>query len=295
MSLVAILTPTYNRAYILKNLYESLLNQNNYNFVWYVIDDGSTDSTEELVNSLYTDKFRIVYKKKVNGGKHTAINFGMEYIKEELTFIVDSDDYLKMDAIDTICVDWEKYKSNELSGLSYYRLYPNDEVIGVKWPGDVMSIDSFANMRINKKTYGDKAEIWKTELLKAHPFPEFKGERFLSEAVVWNKLSEEGYKMVFLPKGIYVCEYLEDGLTKEGRQTRLINFQGTLEHAKSHFFKEVNFFIQIKYMLYYTAVSIYAKYKKKAFGHLKSLYKMGYVLLYFPASVLSFYWKHAYK
>ena len=65
MSLIAILTPTYNRAYIIRTLYESLLKQSSYNFVWYVIDDGSTDKTEELIDSFSTDKFKIIYKKKI--------------------------------------------------------------------------------------------------------------------------------------------------------------------------------------------------------------------------------------
>lgn len=295
MSLIAILTPTYNRAYIIRTLYESLLKQSSYNFVWYVIDDGSTDKTEELIDSFSTDKFKIIYKKKLNGGKHTAINFGMKYIKEELTFIVDSDDSLKSNAIETICIDWKKYKCKELAGLSYYRVFSNDIVIGAKWPDNQISIDTFVNMRINKNTYGDKAEVWKTSLLKTHPFPEFEGERFLSEAIVWNKISEEKYKMVFLPKGIYICEYLEDGLTKQGRKTRLENFQGTMEHAKSHFFKEVNFFIRMKYMLYYTAVSIYSKCRKSAFKDLKRNYRIGYALSYLPAIVLDFHWKCKYK
>jgi glycosyltransferase involved in cell wall biosynthesis len=73
---LSILTPTYNRSYILPKLFESLCTQSNHNFEWVIIDDGSTDDTEELVSNWISKelKFDIKYHKKKNGGKHTAMN-----------------------------------------------------------------------------------------------------------------------------------------------------------------------------------------------------------------------------
>ena len=106
---VAVLTPTYNRAYILDKLYLSLEEQTIKDFVWYIIDDGSTDDTESLISSFSCKEFSIKYTKKENGGKHTALNVGISQIEEELTIIVDSDDTLTKDAIETIKRDWDKY------------------------------------------------------------------------------------------------------------------------------------------------------------------------------------------
>ena len=49
---LTILTPTYNRAYILPKLYASLVEQTNKHFDWMVVDDGSTDNTEQLISEL---------------------------------------------------------------------------------------------------------------------------------------------------------------------------------------------------------------------------------------------------
>ena len=114
MKTVAILTPTYNRAHTLDKLYESLLIQTSFDFKWYLVDDGSSDTTEEKVKEFVNDKFEMLYIKKENGGKHTALNVGVSQIEEELTFIVDSDDYITSDAVETIVSDWEKYRNIEI-------------------------------------------------------------------------------------------------------------------------------------------------------------------------------------
>ena len=86
---VSILTPTFNRGKLLYKLYNSLINQSNKNFEWVVIDDGSTDNTKQVINKYISDnKISIKYFYKNNGGKHKAINYGMQYINSELTFIV---------------------------------------------------------------------------------------------------------------------------------------------------------------------------------------------------------------
>ncbi|WP_309559784.1 glycosyltransferase family 2 protein [Bacteroides thetaiotaomicron] len=52
MCMITVFTPTYNRGYIIQQLYDSLILQSYKNFEWLVIDDGSTDDTEELLNLL---------------------------------------------------------------------------------------------------------------------------------------------------------------------------------------------------------------------------------------------------
>ena len=81
MSLVTILTPTYNRAYVLPKLYASLTEQIDCDFEWLVVDDGSQDDTEALIKGyIAEDKIRVTYIKKKNGGKHDARNVGIEQI-----------------------------------------------------------------------------------------------------------------------------------------------------------------------------------------------------------------------
>lgn len=257
MKKLAILTSTYNRAYVLPTLYESLLKQTSYDFVWYIIDDGSTDDTSYICNGFSREKFDIQYFKKENGGKHTALNYAYDLIDTELTFIVDSDDFLTVDAVETILRDWEKYRSDPaIAGLSYYKMYKNRTIVGDRYSQET-TIDTYINQRINKKIMGDKAEVYRTELLKQNRFPVFPNEKFMSEAVVWCKISQE-YSLVFIAKGIYICEYLQDGLTKEGRVKQILNPRGTMEHAKAHMCPQVKWTIRLKYFVLYLAASRFA-------------------------------------
>jgi glycosyltransferase involved in cell wall biosynthesis len=101
--MITIFTPTYNRAYSLRRLYDSLCKQTSNDFEWLVVDDGSTDDTENLINSFIADgKVDIRYFKQANGGKHRAINFGVREARGELFFIVDSDDQVTPDAVEWI-------------------------------------------------------------------------------------------------------------------------------------------------------------------------------------------------
>ena len=111
MKTLAIVTPTYNRANLITNAYKSLENQTNKDFVWYVIDDGSTDNTNQIMDEIIKKStFEIKYEKKSNGGKHTALNKALELVKEELTLILDSDDILTENAADTVIKDYEEKK-----------------------------------------------------------------------------------------------------------------------------------------------------------------------------------------
>ena len=112
---ITVFTPTYNRAYIIEKLYHSLQRQTFKDFEWIVVDDGSEDETEDLFKKIQKDKnlFEIRYIKQKNGGKHRAINKGIEIAKGELFFIVDSDDYLIDTALKTITEIEESIPENE--------------------------------------------------------------------------------------------------------------------------------------------------------------------------------------
>lgn len=221
---ITVFTPTYNRAYILPNLYDSLQNQTYKDFEWIVIDDGSTDKTEELFNKWISEKndFKITYKKVENGGKHRAINKGVSMAKGELFFIVDSDDYLVDNALEKI-IAWEhtiKGKNN-FAGVAGNKGYSIDEIVGQTFSGDF--IDATSLQRNQKNILGDKAEVFYTEILKKYKFPEFDGEKFVTEKIVWNQIAYDGYKIRWFNDIIYICDYLEDGLTNSMIKIELEN------------------------------------------------------------------------
>ena len=223
--MVTIMTPTYNRGYIIKNLYESLRKQSSKNFEWLVIDDGSQDNTEELFNNYILKQkndFKIQYYKIKNGGKHRAINYALDKAKGEYFFIVDSDDILTNDSIETI-LEWFSTIKNKknYAGVSGLKGYKNTNImIGKTFQGKYKDCSNLE--RLNNNIIGDKAEIYYTNILRKYKFPVFENETFLSEMVVWNKIAENGYIIRWFNKIIYKGEYLEDGLTKN-METRFMS------------------------------------------------------------------------
>ena len=68
---ITVFTPTFNRAYILENLYRSLQRQSFRDFEWLIVDEGSSDNTQTLVESWRGEDnpFPIRYVRQENGGK----------------------------------------------------------------------------------------------------------------------------------------------------------------------------------------------------------------------------------
>lgn len=213
--LCTVVTPTFNRGYIIDKLYNSLLKQTNKSFEWIIVDDGSTDDTEQIVNNCInkTSSFPIKYYKKKNGGKHTAINYALNKAKGKYFFIVDSDDYLPDNAIDIVFKWFDSIKDEDnFAGIGGLRIdFKTKQVIGTTFEGEYQDCTSLERNGYN--ILGDKAEVFYTSLLKKYRFPEFENEKFLSEAVVWNKIAADGYKIRWFNEGIYMCKYRSDGLT----------------------------------------------------------------------------------
>lgn len=231
---ITVFTPTYNRAYIIEKLYRSLQRQSCTDFEWLVVDDGSSDGTEELFVKWAHDRnpFPIRYYKQENGGKCRAINRGLEKANGELFFTVDSDDYLTDDALEKIVMwDAEIPKSQKYCGFAGNRGVTSDSTPNRLYNGgylDGTALDRYGNKQeIYGLVDGERAYIFYTEIHRQYMYPEFPGEKFLTEAVTWDKMAYEGYKMRFYNDIIWIWEYKEDGLTKAGYKVFLNNPQGT--------------------------------------------------------------------
>lgn len=292
MKNITVLTPTYNRGKLLQNLYKSLCVQDCKDFEWLIIDDGSSDNTEEYIKEIIkqTD-FLITYYKKENGGKHTALNYAYKYIKTPLTFIVDSDDVLTSDAISTISKVYCTYRNeNDLCGFSFLRGKPNGGYLSTSGvPQDGMKA-SFVECRINKSIGGDMAEVWFTECLKEYPFPEFKGEKFLGEDIIWIKMAQK-YEMRFFNKVIYISDYLNDGLTSNRRRHNINSPNGCVARAEAFLNSKSKLKAKIKAMLQY---QVYGKFAGRSNGDLlrNTKKKALYICCFIPAQVLYIKWNN---
>ncbi|MCQ2246325.1 MAG: glycosyltransferase family 2 protein [Bacteroidaceae bacterium] len=219
--MITVFTPTYNRAYILPKLYESLCKQTCSDFEWVVVDDGSKDDTKQLFDTwIPQSDFKITYIQQPNGGKHRAINKGVTHAAGELLFIVDSDDQLATTAIERILNHYEGIKGNSrFGGLSGLRAYHTGEIIG-NTPNFGVLDCSYLDVRYKHRIKGDMAEVYLTKVLKEIPFPEIPGERFCPEALVWDRIALK-YDLRYFSEPIYLCDYLPDGLTAAITRVRM--------------------------------------------------------------------------
>ena len=210
---------TYNRGELLKRLYQSLVAQQYKNFEWLIVDDGSTDYTEEIVSnieeSMSTSKFvfPIIYYKQKNGGKHRAINKGVSLATGELFFIVDSDDMLPSKSLSYIVEEYAKIRGDQtFAGICGLDADSEGRIIGSGLQEEVIEESSII-VRYKVGVTGDMKEVFRTDILRQFPFPEFPNERFVPEILVWNRIAKL-FKLRYFNKVIYTVEYQPDGLTK---------------------------------------------------------------------------------
>ena len=224
---VTVFTPTYNRAYILGNLYHSLQRQTCMDFEWLIVDDGSADDTKALVASWQGEEnpFPIRYVYQENGGKCRAINRGLKEADGRLFFTVDSDDYLTDDAIEKV-IRWEGElpRDGHFCGYVGNRGITPTQTPNRLFPGGYL--DGTALDRYDQVD-GERAFVFYTEIHRKYLYPEFPGEKFLTEAVTWDLMAHDGYKMRFYNDIIWIWEYKDDGLTRAGYRVFLENPQGT--------------------------------------------------------------------
>lgn len=210
--LITVFTPTYNRAHLLGRLYESLCAQQFTDFEWVIVDDGSTDGTASLVQGFIAERrIDIKYLSQANGGKHRAINHGVGQARGELFFIVDSDDSLPIDSLQSIASEWAAVSDSAVGGVAGLDATPAGQTIGCGLPSDAIECNSI-DIRLRHHVTGDMAEVFTTSVMREFPFPEIEGERFCPEALVWNRIARK-YKLRYFNKVIYIAEYQPDGLT----------------------------------------------------------------------------------
>ena len=282
--MITILTPSYNRAKELKALYESLLKQNFKDYEWLIVDDGSKDDTKNVVEKwIKESKIKINYVYKPNGGKQSAYNVGLDKCKGDIFLCIDSDDILKSNILDNINNDFKKInKDDNIAGIAYLQSYIKDKkkLIGTKFPEDNMEC-TYNDIYNKYKVNGDKLIVLKSNVAKNYYFPIIKGEKFVPEALIFNRISKQ-YKMMFINKIAAHKDYLDGGYSNN-----YFNLVKKNPKGNTLYFKELYDFQPSLYNVYgYILFSIYSKYKFKDIIKNHSS-KIKVLLLYIPTFIIS--------
>ncbi len=233
MKFLTVFTPAYNRAETLKRTYESLCEQDCKEFIWLIVDDGSTDDTQELVQNWIkkNNGFEIKYIYKENGGMHTAHNVAYENITTELNVCIDSDDRLAAGAVTKIKNKWNKVKNKGYAGIIGLDADLNTgRVIGKGFPKGMK--ETTLGGYYAGGGQGDKKLVYRTDIINSVPsYPVFPGEKYVGLAYKYT-LIDQKYKLSVLNEVLCDVEYQVDGSSGTMYQQYLKNPKGFAFYRK---------------------------------------------------------------
>ncbi|EZH75316.1 beta-glycosyltransferase [Aquimarina atlantica] len=260
MKTITVFTPTYNRAYCLHKCYESLIKQSNQDFVWLIIDDGSTDTTEELVASwIKENKIDIIYHYQENLGMHGGHNAAYRLIETTLNLCIDSDDCMAENAIEKILNSWETIKDKpEYAGLVGLDADESGAIIGTKIPENIKETTLYDIYNVHG-VKGDKKLVYRTEVVKKYPsYPIFEGERFVPLGYLY-QLIDQDYKLLPVNEVFCVVEYMADGSSMNMLKQYRRHPRGFAFSRKSRMQLAKNFKDKFKNAIHYVSSSMFIK------------------------------------
>lgn len=289
---LTVFTPAYNRAHTLGRCYESLCRQNNKNFKWLIIDDGSSDSTRELVESwlIKDNGFEIKYYYKENGGMHTAHNKAYELIDTELNVCIDSDDMLADNAVEKILSFWKKYGSKKYAGVIGLDSDLQGNIIGKRFPKNQKSTTLSGYYQAGGA--GDKKLVYRTEVINQYPkYPVFEGEKYVGLDYKY-LLCDQDYELLILDEVLCNVEYQADGSSANMFRQYLNNPKGFAFLRKVYMKYDKTLKRKFMNCIHYVSSSILSKNKK----FLKETPEKALTILAIPFGIiLTFYIKQQVK
>ena len=208
---ITVFTPTFNRAFCLGQLYQSLVRQTDQHFLWLIIDDGSTDNTKTLVESwINENRIAIKYVFQQNQGMHSGHNTAYSMIDTELNVCIDSDDYMPDDAIDKILKRWSSGRNEKYAGIIGLDAFTDGSIVGTPIPEDLRTATLSEIYDMHHVT-GDKKLVLRTDVVREFPqYPIYPEERLVPLGTLY-KMIDRKYTYLCSNDVYCIVEYLSDG------------------------------------------------------------------------------------
>ena len=207
---LTIFTPAYNRAHTIDRTYQSLIRQTCKDFLWLIVDDGSTDGTKKLVEGwIRENKIPISYIYQENQGMHGAHNTAYKNITTELNTCIDSDDWMPHDAVEKIINAWKEHRHENYAGIIGLDQTADGNLIGTNFPENLKETTLQGFYEAGGQ--GDKKLVYRTDIIKQYPeYPLFKGERYVGLAYKY-MLIDQDWKLITLNEPLVTVEYQLEG------------------------------------------------------------------------------------
>lgn len=289
---ISILTPTYNREKLLKNLYNSLIENSKYNvdIEWIIMDDGSTDNTKELIqNYIKEGTIEIKYFYQENQGKMKAINNLVPKASGDLIIECDSDDYFTSNAFEIINKEYLKNTDKDIYALCFLKIDQNEKNMGQTFKNEKTTM---FDLYFKEEENGEKALVFYTNIRKKYKHKLEKGERFVTEARMYHEMDLK-YKMLCINEPIMVCEYQSEGYSKNISKEFKENPFGYYEYFKEILERDMKG-AKFKKKLYAVKHYILFSYltKQYDFKSIKDLEcKILYIIIFIPGIIKSKFWR----
>lgn len=255
-------------------------------FEWLIIDDGSTDNTRELVDGwIHEGIIDVRYCHQENGGKMRAHNRAVIEAQGELFMCVDSDDCLNSGSVVGDLLDfWQRLKKEmgdafqEIGGIIGHKQLERPVVMFPVNVGPV-HFSELADLGF----MGETALCFRRDILIGHPFPDFEGEKFVTDVYVYDQIDLE-YRFLLFPYIVQKCRYHEDGYTLNYIKLLFDNPQGhRAYHNQCVKFKKKGY---LKNIICYVALSLRIGDRNT----LSNAANKPLTILLFPLGVLKYYY-----
>ncbi|SEA45554.1 glycosyltransferase family 2 protein [Bizionia paragorgiae] len=255
---ITVFTPTFNRAHLLSQLYESLCDQTLKDFQWLIVDDGSVDNSKEVIDSWIAEGvLNIRYIFQENQGMVAAHNTAHYNMTTDLCVCIDSDDYMPINGIERMLDLWKKYASDECAGIIGLDAYSSGAIVGDKFPKTNWEC-KFSELESNNIT-GDKKFVHNRKIFnKFLPYPKFENEKFPITSYLYFFIEQE-HKYLGFNEVFCIVEYQEDGLSNN-----IINQYKESPNSFAHYRKArirfaINYKLKIKNTIHYISSMLMAK------------------------------------
>lgn len=233
--LVSVIVPIYNVERFLKQCLDSLLGQSYSNLEVILVNDGSTDQSQLIIDEYVKKDSRCIGLIKENGGLSDARNYGMQYVTGEYILFVDSDDWLEISMIEVLIQASQKYQA-DIVQCGFYYAYPNYLLYDDRWyqeddvpcllDRNVAMKELVINDRIKNFAWG---KLFKTTLVKDIPF------KFgvLFEDVFWmHQIMHEIDRFVIIHAPLCYYRQREGSIVAQYRVKNLDIIKGQLERKE---------------------------------------------------------------
>lgn len=269
MKKVSVIVPVYNVEKFLKRCLNSLVNQTLKDIEIIIINDGSKDNSQAIIDEYkakYPDIIKAYYVE--NGGVAKARNYALNYVTGEYIGFVDSDDYVSEEMYEKL-YNKAIEKNADIVCCNYYRVIDNEKFI----------LKKFGNSRIDKDELFDKSvyeanllfdevpylwnKIFKAEIIKNNNFKFYDDLRIYEDFMFTYQAFSKANKISRIEEGMYYYMVSrESSLTYFLTEKRFDLFKVT--ERLINYYKEIGRYKEVEEALFYAVLKhIYVIFEKR--------------------------------